>query len=58
MPVSMAAAKDDSLTLIAISVLACIVQVVLHEGLRHGVTAWLSGTHRMTMSTVALQSDA
>jgi hypothetical protein len=54
----MAAAKDDRLTLIAISALACIVQVVLHEGLGHGVTAWLSGAHRMTMSTVALQSDA
>jgi hypothetical protein len=30
---------------------------VLHEGLGHGVTAWLSGSHRITMSTVALQSD-
>jgi hypothetical protein len=50
-------AKDDKLTLIAISVLACILQDVLHEGLGHGVTAWLSGAHRVTMSTVALQSD-
>ena len=53
----MATAKDDRLTLIAISALACIVQDVLHEGLGHGVTAWLSGAHRVTMSTVALQSD-
>jgi hypothetical protein len=49
--------KDDRLTLIAISALACILQDVLHEGLGHGVTAWLSGAHRVTMSTVALQSD-
>jgi hypothetical protein len=50
-------AEDDKLTLIAISALACILQDVLHEGLGHGVTAWLSGAHRLTMSTVALQSD-
>jgi hypothetical protein len=50
-------AKDDKLTLIAISALACILQDVLHEGVGHGVTAWLSGAHRVTMSTVALQSD-
>ncbi len=49
--------KDDRLTLIAISALACILQDVLHEGLGHGVTAWLSGAHSLTMSTVALQSD-
>jgi hypothetical protein len=48
---------DDRLTMIALSALACIVQDVLHEGLGHGVTAWLSGAHRVTMSTVALQSD-
>jgi hypothetical protein len=50
-------AKDDKLTPIAIAALACILQDVLHEGLGHGVTAWLSGAHRVTMSTVALQSD-
>jgi hypothetical protein len=49
--------KDDRLTLIAISALACILQDVLHEGLGHGVTACLSGAHRVIMSTVALQSD-
>ena len=53
----MATGKDDRLTLVAISALACIVQDVLHEGLGHGVTAWLSGAHRLTMSSVALQSD-
>jgi len=49
--------QDDRLTLMAISVLACILQDVLHEGLGHGVTAWLSGAHKVTMSTVALQCD-
>lgn len=49
--------SDDRLTIVAISMIACVVQDVLHEGLGHGVTAWLSGAHRITMSTVALQSD-
>jgi len=49
--------KNDKATMIAVSVLAYILQDVLHEGLGHGVTAWLSGAHRITMSTVALQSD-
>jgi len=49
--------KDDRLTVIAISALACVLQDVLHEGLGHGVTAWLSGAHRLAISTVALQSD-
>jgi hypothetical protein len=53
----MISAKDDRFTLVGISALACILQDVLHEGLGHGVTAWLSGAHRVTMSTVALQSD-
>ena len=51
------ATKDDRLTLVAVSLLACILQDVLHEGLGHGVTAWLSGAHHITMSTVALQCD-
>jgi hypothetical protein len=50
-------AKDDLLTVIAISALACILQDILHEGLGHGVTARLTGAHQLTMSTVALQSD-
>jgi hypothetical protein len=52
-----APAKDDLPTIIAISALACILQDVLHEGLGHGVTAWLSGAHTLTISTVALQSE-
>jgi hypothetical protein len=49
--------KDDWLSIVAIAALACILQDVLHEGLGHGVTAWISGAHSITMSTVALQSD-
>jgi hypothetical protein len=56
-PANALAAKDDTLTLIAISALACILQDVLHEGMGHGVTAWLSGARKITMSTVALQCD-
>ncbi|MFZ0284365.1 MAG: hypothetical protein WAL32_03990 [Terriglobales bacterium] len=49
--------KDDRATLIAISALACILQDTLHEGLGHGVTAWLSGAQRITVSTVAMQCN-
>jgi hypothetical protein len=49
--------QDDRGTVIAVSALACILQDILHEGLGHGVTAWLSGARQVTMSTVALQSD-
>lgn len=49
--------SDDRLTVVSLAAIACVVQDVLHEGLGHGVTAWLSGAHRVTMSTVALQSD-
>lgn len=49
--------KDDKVTVIAIAALACMLQDVLHEGLGHGVTAWLSGAHQITTSTVALQAD-
>ncbi len=49
--------RDDRLTVISVAALAYILQDILHEGLGHTVTAWLSGAHRMTLSTVALQSD-
>jgi hypothetical protein len=52
-----ASRQDDRITVIAVSVLACVLQDVLHEGLGHGVTAWLSGARQVTLSTVALQSD-
>lgn len=48
---------NDTITMVAVSALACTLQNVLHEGLGHGVTAWLSGAQKITMSTVALQSD-
>jgi hypothetical protein len=51
------APKDDLFTLISAAALACILGDVLHEAMGHGVTAYLSGAHRMTLSTVALQSD-
>jgi hypothetical protein len=57
MPTTEARPRDDRPTVIAISALACILQDVLHEGLGHGVTALLSGAHRLTVSTVALQCD-
>ena len=57
MPTTPPAAKDDLLTLIAISALGYIVPDILHEGLGHGVTAWLSGARTLSISTVALQSD-
>jgi hypothetical protein len=47
----------DKLTVVAIAALACILQDVLHEALGHGGMALLSGTHHLTVSTVALQSD-
>jgi hypothetical protein len=57
MPAVAVSDKDDRPTLIAISALACILQDILHEGLGHGVTAWLSGARQITISTVALQCD-
>src|SRR5689334_9554963 len=57
MPDEMSSPKNNWLTMIAVSALACILQDVLNEGLGHGVTEWLSGAHQITMSTVALQSD-
>jgi hypothetical protein len=49
--------KDDALSMAWIAVVAYIVADLLHEGIGHGVTAWLSGARRITLSTVALQSD-
>lgn len=57
MPTTEAHPRDDRPTVIAISALACILQDVLHEVVGHGVTALLSGAHRLTVSTVALQCD-
>ncbi|MBS1800753.1 MAG: hypothetical protein JSS95_13110 [Acidobacteria bacterium] len=51
------AVKDSTLTLCALGALACMVQSVLHEGLGHGVAAWLSGAHTITVSSVAMDAD-
>jgi hypothetical protein len=44
---------DDTLTIIAISVLAGIVANVLHEGVGHGLTALLTGAKSGVLTTVA-----
>jgi len=54
---SAAPAPDDRLTIVFNSVSAYVLANLLHEGLGHGVTAWLSGAHQLTLSTVALSSD-
>ena len=49
-------AKDDWLTVCAISVLAGILGDVLHEGLGHAATALLTGARSGVLSTVAWSS--
>lgn len=49
-------AKDDVLTVCAISVLAGMVANVLHEGLGHAATALLTGAKSGVLSTVAWSS--
>jgi hypothetical protein len=48
--------EDDRLTVIAISAVAYIFQDICHEG-GHAVVAWLTGAHRITISTAAYRSD-
>ena len=48
---------DDTATILSMAALACILQDVLHEGLGHAATAWLSGAQTIRLSTVAMQSD-
>jgi len=50
-------AKDDVLTVCAISLLAGILANVLHEGLGHAATALLTGTKSGVLTTVAWSSD-
>jgi hypothetical protein len=49
--------SDDRWTIIAVAAVACMLQSALHEGLGHGVVAYLSGTHFVTVSTVAEDAD-
>src|ERR1700730_12924258 len=50
-------AKDDVLTVCAISFLAEILANVLHEGLGHAATALLTGAKSGVLTTVAWSSD-
>jgi hypothetical protein len=52
-----AEAKDDVLTVCAISFLAEIVANVMHEGLGHGATALLTGAKSGVLTTVAWSSE-
>jgi hypothetical protein len=49
-------AKDDALTMIAISVIAAIISNFVHEGLGHGLTALLTGAKSGVLTTVAWSS--
>jgi hypothetical protein len=48
--------KDDLWTLVAFGVLAYMISNVLHEGLGHGGVAWLSGAHRITVTSTYMQA--
>jgi hypothetical protein len=49
--------NDDALTVCAISLLAGMLENVLHEGLGHAATALLTGARSGVLSTVAWSSD-
>lgn len=49
--------KDDVLTICAISILASMLDTVLHEGVGHAAVALLTGAYSGTLSTVAWSSD-
>jgi hypothetical protein len=48
---------DDFWTIAAVAAVACMLQSVLHEGVGHGMVAYLSGAHVITVSTVAMDAD-
>ncbi|MGI8771489.1 MAG: hypothetical protein ACR2JE_08620 [Acidobacteriaceae bacterium] len=48
---------DDTLTLIALGLLAYVISNVLHEGLGHGGVAWLSGATKMVLTSTYLDAD-
>jgi len=50
------AAKDDLLTIIAISIVALMLSTMLHEGIGHGLVAMLTGATSGTLTTVAWSS--
>jgi len=49
-------AQDDLWTLAAFGVLAYMISNVLHEGLGHGGAAWLSGAHRITITSTYIDA--
>ncbi|HEX6772996.1 MAG TPA: hypothetical protein VF126_13265 [Acidobacteriaceae bacterium] len=49
-------AKDDRWTLAAFGVLGYMISNVLHEGLGHGGAAWLSGAHRIVVSSTYMDA--
>ena len=46
----------DLWTLAAFGVLAYMISNVLHEGLGHGGVAWLSGAHRITVTSTYMDA--
>src|SRR5215469_18818965 len=50
------ASADDTLTIIAISLVAGMMTNILHEGVGHGLIALLTGTTSGVLSTVAWSS--
>src|ERR1700742_4925029 len=50
------ARKDDLWTVAAFGVLAYMISNVLHEGLGHGGVAWLSGAHRITVTSTYMDA--
>lgn len=48
--------KDNFWTLAAFGALAYMISNVLHEGLGHGGVAWLSGAHRITVTSTYMEA--
>jgi hypothetical protein len=48
--------KDDLWTLAAFGALASMISTVLHEGLGHGGVAWMSGAHRITLTSTYMEA--
>lgn len=49
-------AKDDGWTLAAFGVLGSMISNVLHEALGHGGAAWLSGAHRIVVTSTYMDA--
>jgi hypothetical protein len=57
MPENQISNSDDLWTVIAVAGLAAMSQSFVHEGCGHGLVAWLSGAHFVTVTTVAANAD-